>query len=317
MIAVHLLALAGLVAATASRVLPQAGWVYRAPRLGLAAWYTVLTAVVASIAGALLSLFVRLPATRDMVCTWWARCIDALTGAMGTTARLVGWAAVGVLALLAARAAMAVGRTVQTGLRRHREQVVLLRLVGQRDESLGAVVVDDPRPAAYALPGRSGTVVVTSGAVRSLPPAQLAAVLAHERAHTTGRHHLLAQAVRLLAAGFPNVTVFALARTQIDRLIEMRADDVAACGHARIELARALVACAEAATTPGPRLAAPVGAAAVTGGDALERVHRLLTPPAPLSRLGRTAVGVGLLAVAATPVLVAVFSTLAACLPPA
>jgi Peptidase family M48 len=75
-----------------------------------------------------------------------------------------------------------------------REQVALLGLVGRADAGLGAVVLEDLRPAAYALPGRIGTVVVTTGAVHGLPPAQLAAVLTHERAHTTGRHRFFAQA---------------------------------------------------------------------------------------------------------------------------
>ncbi len=57
-----------------------------------------------------------------------------------------------------------------------------------------AVVLDDPRPAAYCVPGRPGTIVLTSGALAVLDPAQLAAVLAHERAHLAGRHHLRARA---------------------------------------------------------------------------------------------------------------------------
>src|SRR5439155_9924530 len=71
-------------------------------------------------------------------------------------------------------------------------------------------------------------VVVSTGAVHTLGPTQLAAVLAHERAHARGRHHLLADGARLLAAAFPHAGVFTAAHTQIDRLVEMRADDLAA-----------------------------------------------------------------------------------------
>ena len=307
-----------LLVAVAARLLPRAGWAYRAPGLGLAAWYAVLATLLSSAAGAVLSLFVHLPSTRAMVCAWWAWCVNALTGVMGPAARLLAWAVVAVLAVVGVRAGMAAVRTVGAGLRRHREQVALLGLIGRRDEGLGAVVVDDPRPAAYALPGRSGAVVVTSGAVEGLPPTQLAAVLAHERAHTTGRHHLLVQAVRLLAAAFPAVAVFTLARIQVDRLVEMRADDVATRRHAGIDLARALVACAEAAAAGEARVAAPVGTVAVTGGDALERVQRLLSPPPPLGRTARAGIVTALAALVTAPLLVftlvEVFPALAACL---
>jgi Zn-dependent protease with chaperone function len=43
----------------------------------------------------------------------------------------------------------------------------------------------------YCVPGRLPTIVVTTGALAVLEPEQLAAVLAHERAHLAGRHHLL------------------------------------------------------------------------------------------------------------------------------
>ena len=43
------------------------------------------------------------------------------------------------------------------------------------------------QPAAYCVPGRPATIVLTSGALAVLDPAQLTAVLAHERAHLAGR----------------------------------------------------------------------------------------------------------------------------------
>ncbi len=165
-------------------------------------------------------------------------------------------------------------------------------------------------------------MVVTSGTLRELPDSQVAAVLAHERAHAHGRHHLLLDGVRLLAAAFPRAAVFGHAQRQIDRLVELRADEVATTGgHSGLELARALVALAEAARRPPTSLPVPVpvGAVAATGGDALERVHRLLRPPAPLPRAARLALAAGVVALAAAPVgllaLAVVFPALGACMP--
>ncbi|WP_245719002.1 M48 family metalloprotease [Micromonospora rhizosphaerae] len=54
---------------------------------------------------------------------------------------------------------------------------------------------------AYSQGGPRLTVLGTGA--RSLPPAQLAAVLSHERAHLRGRHHLLVTVVKGLAAAAP------------------------------------------------------------------------------------------------------------------
>ncbi|MFI8888429.1 M48 family metalloprotease [Streptomyces sp. NPDC053813] len=53
-------------------------------------------------------------------------------------------------------------------------------------------VLNDPRPDAFALPGglrRSDRIVVTSGMLRALGPAEREALLAHERAYLAARHH--------------------------------------------------------------------------------------------------------------------------------
>jgi hypothetical protein len=94
------------------------------------------------------------------------------------------------------------------------------------------------------------------------------------------------------------MALFAVARVQLCRLVEIRADEVATGGHAPISLARALVAMATANATNEP---APAGAVAATGGDAAERLHRLLTPPAPLRRAHRAALAVGIAVLAAAP----------------
>ncbi|MGR6918110.1 M48 family metalloprotease [[Actinomadura] parvosata] len=95
------------------------------------------------------------------------------------------------------------GRRPGPGPGRHRGAAVLLRarcerrrhadapaLLGQHDHELDAVVADYEERLACCLPGRKGHAVITTGALRSPAPEQVATVLAHERAHLRGRHPL-------------------------------------------------------------------------------------------------------------------------------
>jgi Zn-dependent protease with chaperone function len=84
--------------------------------------------------------------------------------------------------------------------------------------------------------------VLSSGALAVLDPDQLAAVLAHERAHLAGRHHLLISLTRALLASFPAVPLFTQGPGELARLAEMCADDVAARHAGRGTLVAALLA---------------------------------------------------------------------------
>jgi beta-lactamase regulating signal transducer with metallopeptidase domain len=151
---------------------------------------------------------------------------------------------------------------------RHRE---LLALAGRPATSLaGVTVLEHRRPFAYCLPGRLGPVVLSTATLHRLKADQLAAVLAHERAHQAGRHHrlvLLAQALRI---GFPWLPAARLAGKAVASLVELAADDAAARAHGHRQVAAALAALGDA---PVPQAA--LGAAVVS---ATERVSRLLTP---------------------------------------
>ena len=153
--------------------------------------------------------------------------------------------------------------------------------------------------------------MVTSGALARLPEPELAAVLAHERAHAAGRHHRLCAVAGVLRHAYPRVPVFTQAHTQVARLVELCADEVAARAQSPLVLARALVTMAEAAATPGGLVAEPTnpgglvaeatnqggvmaeatnpgglvaeaanpgGVLAAAGGDTAERITRLLQP---------------------------------------
>jgi Zn-dependent protease with chaperone function len=273
----------------------------------LAAWYAVLVAMAGSGVAAVAVTFVRWPQTWAQACTWWTWVVQVLRGEYGVFARGAAMLAMVLLLVLAARltwSAVRVGRVMGERRRDHR---ALLSVVGRYRQDLGVTVVSHDRPAAYVVGGRVGRVVVTTAAIEQLSPTQLAAVVAHERAHAAGRHQLLVDAVRLLVLLAPTVVVFELAFTQVSRLVEIRADDVAAAEHGRLELARAIVACAQATGDREPKLA---GALAASGGDALERLNRLLTPPRPLRPMMVGAGGAGLLGLTAMPLLIVVASEL-------
>ncbi|MER5545296.1 M56 family metallopeptidase [Streptomyces sp. NPDC002589] len=136
-------------------------------------------------------------------------------------------------------------------------------------------VVDNDTPHAFALPGAPGRIVVSRGMLRCLDHEEREALLAHERAHLRGRHHLFQTLWRLTAALNP------LLRPLADAggfALERWADEEAAArvGSRRI-VARAV---GRAALASSPRASRPPALAA-TGGAVPQRVRALLSPPPP------------------------------------
>ena len=99
-------------------------------------------------------------------------------------------------------------------------------------------------------------------------------MLAHERAHLAGRHHLLIALTRALAATFPGVPLFTRAPAEVARMAEMCADDAAARRSSRPALIAALLAM-------GTGTALPAAALAATTCAVSARVQRLLEPAPP------------------------------------
>jgi hypothetical protein len=89
----------------------------------------------------------------------------------------------------------------------------------------GVVVVPGPAIDAYALPGRPGRIVVSGPLLDQLNVSSQAALVAHEQAHLSGRHHLFAAAARLAAAANP--MLLPVART-VEYALERWADEHAA-----------------------------------------------------------------------------------------
>jgi hypothetical protein len=168
--------------------------------------------------------------------------------------------------------------------RRHR---ALLSLLAHGDPKVpGALVVDYPAAAAYCVPGLRSRIVISAGALDLLDQAELAAVLAHERAHLRERHDLVLLPFTALARAFPWSVLVQRSYASVALLVEMLADDHAARQRPVRELVTALIRVG-AAGTPGT----PAGTLAVADQDGAEgesraegesgvtaRVERLLTP---------------------------------------
>jgi Zn-dependent protease with chaperone function len=297
MIAWFLLLFAAAVAAVAPRVLSRARWAYQSPQLGIVAWYATLTAVASALVEATVVLVHPWRSGAPPVCMAWQWCLQAARGQHGAAGRVVTAAIAAVAVLLAGRLVVCGVRFAREHHTRRREHQQLLMLTGQEVAELGAMVVPSAQPAAYMVAGPGRRVVVTTGAVAALDAEELAAVLAHERAHSAGRHDIVLASVRLLTAAFPWSSLLRTAAQQLSRLVEMRADEVAVTRHRRIALARALVAMASASPV------IPAHAVGATGGDAMARLGRLLDPPARLSTTRKTCIAAGLALTAAAPVL--------------
>jgi Zn-dependent protease with chaperone function len=159
-----------------------------------------------------------------------------------------------------------------------RRQRALLTLLAHGDPKVpGALVVDYPSAAAYCLPGLRSQIVVSVGTLELLGRGELAAVLAHERAHLRERHDLVLLPFTALRRAFPRSATCTEAQRCVALLVEMLADDRALRGRPARELVSALVRFGTAGTCP-----APAGALAAGEGEVAARVTRLLKPVRPL-----------------------------------
>ncbi|MFC1418147.1 M56 family metallopeptidase [Streptacidiphilus cavernicola] len=150
------------------------------------------------------------------------------------------------------------------------------------------VILDDPAPDAYALPGLPGRIVVSTGMLHALDHADRDAMLAHERAHLTCHHYAFLAAAQLAATANPLLRPLA---TAVGYTVERWADENAAtaCGDRR-QVARAVGKAALATTRTPVRRHLPGAALGLLGfrrdplhraGPVPRRVAALLAPPLP------------------------------------
>ena len=181
------------------------------------------------------------------------------------------------LALLASLCWVLVAASA-AALQARRRQRALLTLLAHGDPKVpGALVVDYPSAAAYCLPGLRSQIVVSVGTLELLGRGELAAVLAHERAHLRERHDLVLLPFIALLRAFPKSATCTDAHRAVALLIEMLADDHALRARPARELVSALVRFGTAGTCP-----APAGTLAAGEGEVAARVTRLMLPVRPL-----------------------------------
>jgi Zn-dependent protease with chaperone function len=247
-------------------VLARAAWPMRAPRAAIVLWQAIAMAAVLSAFSAGLAIASPLLLRGG-----------AWPGAGGAspadwTLWLVSLAVFGVTLVIGARLITAV-LAVAIGTRRRRARHrMVVDLLGECRHGLGDVrVLAVDEPLAYCLPGIRGMVVLSEGALATLSPAEVSAILRHERTHLRARHDLVLEAFIAVHTAFPRLVRSGSALHAVRLLVELLADDAAVRAAGPGPLARALVACAAGPT--------PAGALAAGGVSTVIRVQRLSGPP--------------------------------------
>lgn len=232
------LALAAVAVALAWPVpiaLSRARWPVRHPAIALLVWQAIGLAGGFSMIGALLLLGLLVLPQHPLV---------AALPAAALTLYLLGHLAV----------------TIVRVERQRRRHVALLELLSAPHPTRAHTrVLDDASPVAYCLPRGIGSLTVLSqGLLDRLDAEELAAVVAHERAHVEQRHDILLVAFRAWRAALPWFPIAALAEDEVAALVEMLADDRARRTAPDRVLARAILTVASGHLAHASADAAPM-----------------------------------------------------------
>jgi Zn-dependent protease with chaperone function len=300
-----LLAVVAIGSALGASALPRASWPRRSPAAAILLWQALGLASGLAAVGTLIGL--ALPSSQGglvrsvLHAATLLRSGDVL-GLSGMFGLHSGFGSGGVPVILVAvrLACLAAGLALlallcwvllaasMAAVQARRRQRALLTLLAHGDPKVpGALVVDYPSAAAYCLPGlRSRSrIVVSVGALELLGRGELAAVLAHERAHLRERHDLVLLPFTALRRAFPRSVTCTDAHQAVALLVEMLADDRALRARSARELVSALVRFGTAGTCP-----APAGALAAAQGEMAARVARLLQPVRPVRPIALLAI---------------------------
>lgn len=269
----------------AAHLLAGASWPRRSPAVAIALWQALGLGWGVATVGALAGFGAAGPPGRartgvTSVAAGSARAARLVFGT-GTAAR--GWdvlttmrvvsltAGILLLTLLCWILLAAVSAVLRA---RHRQRALLGLLAHDDPKVPGALVVDHPAAAAYCVPGLRSAIVISAGAIDLLDQAELAAVLAHERAHLRARHDLVLLPFTALLRAFRWSAIAREANREVALLVEMMADDRARRRLPARELATALL---RVGASGGGR--PPTGALAIanrttaTGMDAAAAAH--------------------------------------------
>ncbi|MEY9893994.1 Zn-dependent protease with chaperone function [Catenulispora sp. MAP5-51] len=262
----------------------------RAPRLTVALLQILTCSFLLATVGAGLALSFTLVEGLSELSPALDSCADQLQaadhGSLGTALGHLGWISA---VLLSARLLYCLAATFGTARRRRRAHTDMLRILATRDAELDVLVLDHPAPACYCLPG---DVVITTGALERLTAKQLEAVLLHERAHMSGRHHLIIALAAAVRRTMPHIKLLAYAERETRRVVELIADDaaVAHTGAPTVAAALAVIGSAHPADRAPGYDPVPETALAIDSSPTLRRIRRLLRLDHTLTRRGQALV---------------------------
>ncbi|HSZ47309.1 MAG TPA: M56 family metallopeptidase [Streptosporangiaceae bacterium] len=306
--AVVILAAVAIVCIPAASALAHARWPRRSPAAAILLWQGLGLGWGLAAVGALLGLGAAGNQTGVLGAAFARLAVIARNGtsqpAMTAVAVVQLLCLAAGLTLLAVLCWILVAAFAAVAKARQRQRQ-LLNLLAHGDPKVpGALVVDHPAAAAYCLPGLRSAIVVSAGTLALLDAHELAAVLAHERAHLRERHDLVLLPFAALLRAFRWAGVARRAQSAVALLVEMHADDRALRHRPARELATALlrVGAAGGGAVPSGALAA----AARTECDVTARVVRILRPAPGLCPASRALVGLAAATAATVPAILLV-----------
>jgi len=249
----------------------------------IVAWLTSIAAALAAGVGAVIVLL--LPnhgVVSDLAVLHHCR-TALLHGLPPTLERVSGLLVSGLLLVVGLRITI-VGLTEWRRRRRERRgQLAILRLAAEPDSSAANTLwLTHDRPLAFSIAGRPGVVFATKGLIRHLSPDGVGAVIAHERAHLAGRHHLLVAVTELLGKCLPIVPLLRQAPHAIRELVEIAADAHAERLHGSDAVRSALLTVSDDGAPRGALAMARDGIAV-----RLERLRRHASPDRYAARAAR------------------------------
>lgn len=297
-------------------LLSRAQWPARAPFTAMLLWQAIALAGGLSMIGAMLVYGLE-PIGDNLIAGLRALAGMVLFNAPTTALGFWHIFALSAAALLTAHLVFTLLLTyykIERQRRRHRELLALL--ASPSAEGAGTLVISHDSPVAYCLPGGARSVTVLSdGLMAALEPDELRAVLSHENAHLSQRHHLLLWAFAAWRQALPWLPTTRLAQEAVNSLIEMLADDVALKTESKATLIKAIAIVASGSSgTTGAELRPATSALALSaldpsagaaGSDSARttasRVSRLLSPQPELPSPVRTLVLAGCVLLLALP----------------
>lgn len=275
----------------AAHLLTSADWPRRSPAVAIALWQSLGLAWGVATVGALAGLGAlgldrdARPGTASLVTaaehagrTFLGPHAAASSAPWGAATALRMLSLAASLTLLAVLCWILVAAVAAVLRARHRQRALLGLLAHDDPKVPGALVVDHPAAAAYCVPGLRSAIVFSAGTLDLLDQAELAAVLAHERAHLRARHDLVLLPFTALLSAFRWSAVAREANREVALLVEMLADDRARRLRPARELATALLRVGTSGGGQAPRGALAATPAALSG-ELTARVTRLLRPP--------------------------------------